>query len=194
MNQATNKLTASQIDYQKLAFDFCPAAIVVLSHRRIMQLNPAFEQLFGYSHAELIGQSIAQLFPSIEDYEKVGADALNGLLQQDSVFYSDQRFMQHKNGELFWTHTHGQTLTPEAPFQLIVWHFERQDRSLGMKQQLTQRESEISQWIVNGFTCKEIAKKLDLSHRTVEVHKANAMKKLGVRNKAELSAKIIIQS
>ena len=193
MDQTTNHFISPQIDYQKLAFDYSPAAIVVLSQRRIMQLNPAFEQLFGYSHAELIGQSIALLFPSIEDYEKVGTDALNGLSQQDSVFYSDQRFMQHQNGELFWTRTHGQTLTPEAPFQLIVWHFERHDRSVGSKQQLTQRESEVTQWIVNGFTCKEIAKQLKLSHRTVEVHKANAMKKLDVRNKAELSAKIIIQ-
>ena len=61
------------------------------------------------------------------------------------------------------------------------------------KYKLTKREAEITQLIVNGFTCKEIARKLDLSHRTIEVHKANLMKKLGVRTKAELTSKIIIQ-
>ena len=101
--------------------------------------------------------------------------------------------MQHQNGEVFWTHTHGRTLTPEDPFKLMIWHFERKDKNQQFEQQLTKRESEITQFIVNGFTCKEIAKKLDLSHRTVEVHKANLMKKLGVRTKAELTSKIIIQ-
>ena len=102
--------------------------------------------------------------------------------------------MQHRNGELFWTHTHGRTLSPEDPFKLMVWHFERKDQAPSSKQKLTQRESEITQLIVNGFTCKEIARKLCLSHRTVEVHKANLMKKLGAHSKSELSSKIIIQN
>lgn len=179
--------------YNKIAFDFSPAPIVVLSYRHMMELNTAFAQLFGYEREELLDHSIVKIFPSIEDYEKVGNDALESLLQKKSLFYSDQRFMQHKNGDLFWTHTHGQTLTPEDPFKLMVWHFERKDPTPASKQKLTKRESEITELIVNGFTCKEIARKLALSHRTIEVHKANLMKKLGVRSKAELTSKIIIQ-
>ena len=117
------------------------------------------------------------------------------LLQKNSLYYSDQRFMQHKSGEIFWTHTHGRTLTPEDPFKLMVWHFERiEQHPLVNKQKLTKRESEITQLIVNGLTCKEIARKLSLSHRTVEAHKANLMKKLDVHSKHELSSKIIIQN
>lgn len=183
----------TMMDYNKLAYEFCPAPIVVLSDRRMMEMNTAFEHLFGYHREELIGQSIIKIFPSLADYEKIGNDALQSLRLQKSLFYSDQRFMQHKNGEVFWTHTHGRTLTPEDPFKLMIWHFERKDRNQHSEQQLTKRETEITQFIVNGFTCKEIAKKLDLSHRTVEVHKANLMKKLGVRTKAELTSKIIIQ-
>lgn len=183
----------TMMDYNKLAYDFCPAPIVVLSYRRMMEMNAAFEHLFGYSREELIEQSIIKIFPSLADYEKIGNDALQSLQQQKSLFYSDQRFMQHQNGEVFWTHTHGRTLTPEDPFKLMIWHFERKDKNQQFEQQLTKRESEITQFIVNGFTCKEIAKKLNLSHRTVEVHKANLMKKLGVRTKAELTSKIIIQ-
>ena len=106
--------------YNKIAFDFSPAPIVVLSYRHMMELNTAFAQLFGYEREELLDHSIVKIFPSIEDYEKVGNDALESLLQKKSLFYSDQRFMQHKNGDLFWTHTHGQTLTPEDPFKLMV--------------------------------------------------------------------------
>lgn len=181
------------MDNNLLAFEYCPAPIVVLSNRQMMEMNPAFSNLFGYKREELMNHSIVELFPSIEDYEKVGQDALHSLLKKHSHYYSDQRFMQHRNGELFWTHTHGRTLTPEEPFKLMVWHFERKDQIPTSKQKLTQRESEITQLIVNGFTCKEIARKLDLSHRTVEVHKANLMKKLEVRSKAELTSKIIIQ-
>lgn len=109
--------------------------------------------------------------------------------KKNSLHYSDQRFMQHKSGEIFWTHTHGRTLTPEDPFKLMVWHFERiEQHPLVNKQKLTKRESEITQLIVNGLTCKEIARKLS------EAHKANLMKKLDVHSKHELSSKIIIQN
>ncbi|TCM69752.1 PAS domain S-box-containing protein [Acinetobacter calcoaceticus] len=194
MQRENQPSITAQMAYNTLAFDYSPAPIVVLSHRKMVEMNSAFEQLFGYSRADLIDQSIVKIFPSIEDYEKVGNDALSSLLQHQSEFYSDQRFMQHKNGELFWTHTHGRTLTPDDPFKLMIWHFERKEQGLSSKQALTKRESEITQLIVNGFTCKEIAKKLTLSHRTVEVHKANLMKKLGVRSKAQLTSKIIIQN
>lgn len=181
------------MDYQQLAFHYAPAAMVVLSQRRMMAMNQAFEQLFGYRREDLLEQSIAKLFPSLEDYEKIGHDALQGLLAEPGLYYSDQRFMQHHNGQLFWTQTRGHTLTPEAPFQLAIWHFERKDHYMPTLQ-LSKRETEITQYIVNGLTCKEIAKLLGLSHRTIEVHKANLMKKLGVRNKAQLSSKIILTS
>lgn len=181
------------MNYNDIAFNFTPTPIVILSYRYMMHMNPAFTQMFGYEHDELIDQSIVKIFPSIEDYEKVGSDALQSLLLKKSLFYSDQRFMQHKNGEIFWTHTYGRTLTPDDPFKLMVWHFERKEQNTpSSEQKLTKRESEITQLIVNGFTCKEIARKLTLSHRTVEVHKANLMKKLGVHSKAELTSKIII--
>lgn len=182
------------MDYNKLAYEFCPAPIVVLRYRHIIEMNNAFENLFGYDREDLIEQSIEKVFPTQEDYERIGNDALESLIQQKSLFYSDQRFMKHQTGELFWIHTHGRTLTPEDPFKLMIWHFERKEHNHKHEQQLTKRESEITQFVVNGFTCKEIAKKLDLSHRTIEVHKANLMKKLGVRSKTELTSKILFKT
>jgi DNA-binding CsgD family transcriptional regulator len=46
--------------------------------------------------------------------------------------------------------------------------------------------------VVNGLTCKEVARKLGISHRTVEVHRARLMKKLQARNSAELVSRIIV--
>lgn len=61
--------------------------------------------------------------------------------------------------------------------------------SLGMepqKQELTYREQEVLQLIVEEYTTKEIAKKLFISSCTVETHRLNIIQKLGVRNTAGL--------
>ncbi|NIJ43773.1 DNA-binding NarL/FixJ family response regulator [Wenyingzhuangia heitensis] len=54
---------------------------------------------------------------------------------------------------------------------------------------LTKKESEILEFILNGFTNLEIAEKLGKSKRTIETHRFNLMKKLDVKNLVELSKK-----
>ncbi|WP_255397186.1 response regulator transcription factor [Reichenbachiella sp. 5M10] len=54
---------------------------------------------------------------------------------------------------------------------------------------LSAKESEILELISNGLTTKEIAAKLFISTRTVETHRVNMMKKLEVKNSAELIKK-----
>lgn len=51
---------------------------------------------------------------------------------------------------------------------------------------LTPREREVLERTANGLHAKEIAAALGISTRTVEVHKARIMAKLGARNVAEL--------
>jgi FixJ family two-component response regulator len=51
---------------------------------------------------------------------------------------------------------------------------------------LTEREREVLRHVAQGLHAKEIARALDISSRTVEVHKAHIMGKLGVRTVAEL--------
>jgi DNA-binding NarL/FixJ family response regulator len=53
-------------------------------------------------------------------------------------------------------------------------------------QHITDREQEILQLIVDGFTSKEIAEKLYISPRTVDTHRANLMEKLELNNIAAL--------
>lgn len=54
------------------------------------------------------------------------------------------------------------------------------------EQRLTQREREILQLIVEGFTNKEIADKLVLSPSTVHSHRTNLMQKLNLTSRHEL--------
>jgi FixJ family two-component response regulator len=51
---------------------------------------------------------------------------------------------------------------------------------------LTAREREVLEHAAQGLHAKEIAARLRISPRTVEVHKTRIMQKLGVRNVAEL--------
>jgi len=50
----------------------------------------------------------------------------------------------------------------------------------------TAREAEVLRRVAQGYSNKEIAGQLDLSVKTIEVHKANAMQKLGLRGRIEL--------
>ena len=60
----------------------------------------------------------------------------------------------------------------------------------GERVELTRRERQILPIILEGATNQEIADQLDLSRRTVETHRFNMMKKLGVSNSSELNRRV----
>jgi DNA-binding NarL/FixJ family response regulator len=51
---------------------------------------------------------------------------------------------------------------------------------------ITDREAEVLRLIAIGHSNKEIGAQLDISVKTVEVHKANAMRKLGLRGRIDI--------
>jgi DNA-binding NarL/FixJ family response regulator len=51
---------------------------------------------------------------------------------------------------------------------------------------LTEREQEVLNLIWNGLKNREIGEELKISHKTVEAHRANMMKKLRATNAAQL--------
>jgi DNA-binding NarL/FixJ family response regulator len=53
-------------------------------------------------------------------------------------------------------------------------------------EELTPREQEVVKLVAEAHTNKEIAELLHLSEKTVENHRSNAMKKLGMRDRVEL--------
>ena len=58
---------------------------------------------------------------------------------------------------------------------------------------LSPRETEVLRLIAWGNTNKEIASRLDLSVKTVEAHKANAMRKLGMRGRIDIVRYALLQ-
>ncbi|WP_332855244.1 response regulator transcription factor [Duganella sp. S19_KUP01_CR8] len=63
---------------------------------------------------------------------------------------------------------------------------QRRSRSVSLLSELTPREREVMQLVVTGRHNREIGPALGISVRTVEVHKARLMAKLGVDNVADL--------
>lgn len=61
-----------------------------------------------------------------------------------------------------------------------------QDAPSSLIAELTEREKEVIVLCCDGLLSKEIASRLNISHRTVEMHKSNIFKKLGVNNTIEL--------
>ena len=61
------------------------------------------------------------------------------------------------------------------------------DKQLG---QLSQREAEVLNYLVKGNTSKEIAQLLDISPKTVDVHRANILHKMQVKTLTELRRKL----
>ena len=51
---------------------------------------------------------------------------------------------------------------------------------------LTNREREVLQLVAEGYTGQEIARRLSISPRTAEQHRANVMRKLGLQNQREI--------
>jgi DNA-binding NarL/FixJ family response regulator len=60
------------------------------------------------------------------------------------------------------------------------------ERGAEAESELTPREEEIVKMVAEANTSREIAEMLHLSEKTVENHRANAMKKLGMRDRVEL--------
>lgn len=54
-------------------------------------------------------------------------------------------------------------------------------------QGLTERQRHVCDLLVLGLSTKEISARLDISPRTVEEHRAEVFRKLGVRNAVELA-------
>lgn len=50
---------------------------------------------------------------------------------------------------------------------------------------MTKREREVMQCVCEGLTAQEIGERLGISSRTVEVHRRNALLKLGARNQTQ---------
>ncbi len=174
-------------DFAALAFDNAPVGLALTEERQIRRCNARLADMFGFEPEELSGASLSVLYPSSEEFLRIGKIGLERM--KGSGRYRDERIMRRKSGDLFWCRVRGQSLNLEAPFARAVWSFAdiSEDRPLA---EMSLRERQVAKLLAEGNTTKEIARLLGLSPRTVEVHRARLMKKFSARNSLELIAHI----
>ncbi|MCX8509889.1 MAG: LuxR C-terminal-related transcriptional regulator [Rhodobacteraceae bacterium] len=177
-------------EQERLAFLHAPDATLILADRVILRASLRVEAVFGWRPDELEGQSIRLLYPGQSDYEVIGARARKAL--QERPVYHDERFMRRKDGQVVWMEGSGAALDRSDPQRFAIWTYRPADRKAGQFDPLTVAEKRIARYLVNGFTSKEIALALSCSHRTVEVHRANMIRKMQVRNSFELVRKLLM--
>ncbi|MCG7622389.1 MULTISPECIES: PAS and helix-turn-helix domain-containing protein [unclassified Epibacterium] len=170
------------------AFEFAPVGLAVLEHRVIKRCNLQFAETFGGDPAELCDLPIAALYPSPEDYHRIGE--LLQMPEAQSGVYNDERIMRRCCGALFWCRVRGRsTSRSDQPFQTGVWSFADLSEERPVVS-LTPRERDVAILTCRGLSAKEIGLKLGLSYRTVETHRARLLDKFGARKLPELVAKL----
>lgn len=175
------------MELSALGFEYAPVGLCMLENRIIRGCNRHFAKTFGGDVASFTNVPFAEFYVSPEDYETIGARGLAAM--RATGRYSDERVMKRRSGELFWCRVHGQSLTPDDPFQRGIWSVTdlSQERPIV---ELTQREREVAILTCRGLTSKEIGLELALSYRTVEVYRARLLEKFQARKLAELVAKL----
>jgi DNA-binding NarL/FixJ family response regulator len=83
-------------------------------------------------------------------------------------------------------------LTPSIANQVVSGYIENHHGPSSQRRNgpeiLTEREREVMRLIASGFRTREIAEQLSLSHKTIEKHRSNLMRKLGLRSATAVAA------
>lgn len=177
-------MTTNQTLDFAMIFQHAPVGLCISHQRVITTCNEVLAGIFGYPAAALAGLSFSVLYPTLDEFERTGA-RIAPLLNQRG-HYSDERIMKRANGELFWCHVTGRALQRDDPHAIGIWSFEDLASKRPVTAELTPREREVAALLVEGKTSKLIARQLDLSPRTVEMHRARLMKKFSAATSSEL--------
>jgi len=86
------------------------------------------------------------------------------------------------------TNDHDDKSRHEADHRLV------EESSRAASRPLTRREREVLRLVSEGYSNKEGAKLMNISHRTFECHRAEVMRKLGARNTAELVRLVLMDT
>ena len=180
------------MDY-RLAFDLAPLGLALSRDRIMVDCNQALCDMFGADRDQLVGQSFQVLYPSADEFERMGERIVPWL--RSGSTYADDRIMKRLGGrhagETFWCHVTGRALDPQQPHSAGIWSFEDLSSRRPVSADLTPREREVAALLMDGLTSKEIGKALAISHRTVEIHRARLMRKYQAHSTPDLVHRLL---
>jgi two-component system uhpT operon response regulator UhpA len=153
-------------------------------HPDVVILDISMQDESGLSLLEEIPSGIASIMLSVHDSPAM----VEKSLELGAKGYLSKRCSPDELIQAVHTSANGGCyLTPDIALKLAT-----PMKNKASLNQLTRRESEVCQLLATGLDVKSIAVELGVSHKTVHVHRANAMDKLNVKNNVEL-AKLFTQ-
>ncbi|MEZ9061470.1 MULTISPECIES: transcriptional regulator UhpA [unclassified Vibrio] len=153
-------------------------------HPDVVILDISMQDESGLSLLEEIPSGIASIMLSVHDSPAM----VEKSLELGAKGYLSKRCSPDELIQAVHTSANGGCyLTPDIAIKLAT-----PMKNKATLNQLTRRESEVCQLLATGLDVKSIAVELGVSHKTVHVHRANAMDKLNVKNNVEL-AKLFTQ-
>lgn len=175
------------VDYEK-AFENSPVGQAIGRNRVIVACNQMFRRIFRGTIEDFVGKTFERLYPTQTDFEQTG-QRVGAFLAHDST-YSDDRVMRRLDGDLFWIRVRGYTYTPEDSHAHTLWVFTELSKGpasgQSLRSSLTARERDVATLLIEGKTGKEIAKALEISHRTVDIYRSRLLRKYNVSKTSDL--------
>ena len=169
------------------------AFIISRDRRRILWCNSAATKTFGYTRAEMIGAGAGLLHIDETHFETFGR-AFRKKVERGET-YRGRYWLQSKSGRRFPTEhivTPARHAGGRAVFVSIVRAPAGLPDSLEPEyyDRLTEREREVFEATARGLSAKEVAYLLEISPRTVELHRAHVLEKLELGSIRELMARL----
>jgi PAS domain S-box-containing protein len=171
------------IPIENAIFENAPIGLMYSEQRVIIRANQRCAAMFGFAVKDIEGQSLAALYPTRDDYNLTGQHWSKELREHGQ--YSDERIMRRKGNDLFWCRVRGQAIDVQAPLARAVWSFADLSTARPVAP-LSRRARQVGMLLVEGLTAKEIARRLEISPRTVHAHKTRLLTHFSARNSIEL--------
>ena len=170
------------------------AFLIEHTTRTILACNSRAEQVFGYAAEQMVGRTTVLLHLNEESFNDFG-DSGNPLLENGQPFHT-RMWMRRACGACFPSEN---TVTPlqgvdgrQVALSLVRDLSEESPSTHFSKVYgtLTPREQEVFALTARGLSAKEVARKLELSHRTVEQHRNSILQKFQMRSVKQLLAEV----
>ena len=136
------------------------------------------------------GRTLSARYPDLKlIYVTMHADPayIKAAFQAGASAYILKRSLGEELTQALRTVLKGHTYVTPLIARNVIDGMLKQHTETGIPQiDLTARQQEVLQYIVDGLSAKDIAGKLNISHRTVEFHKAQLMQQLNLHSTVEL--------
>lgn len=176
-----------------------PSAVSAGPEQRFLFVNEAWVRLFGFSKEEAIGKNAEELGvirdPAAMAEISRQLDTSGNVTEAPLVLYDKSGTALHVLNNIARMTLDGEVYVLSSLHDVTnqkLAEMERHQHDASLLDELTRRERDVLKLALAGHSNKDIAVKLGISYRTVEVHRSHCIRKLGTRSLIQI--KLIAES